>query len=116
MPHWEYKSNLFFVITFYIFFLILFSIFYTKFFKQGLKKQIELHWFFVVIFLMVTVIFCLVEFIIFAFTMVLTTGLFSTIVNYPDNIYMLALVYIIGYIVLDFIREKMKKKKITYLK
>lgn len=116
LPLAEYKCNLFLVIICWILFLTLFSIFYTKFFKRDLKKQIELHWIFVIIFLIVSVIFCLIEFIILVITQIYTTGIFSTIVNYPDSIFVLVSVYIMGYIVMDFIREKMNKKKIKKLK
>ena len=71
---------------------------------------------FVIIFLIVSVIFCLIEFIILVITQIYTTGIFSTIVNYPDSIFVLVSVYIMGYIVMDFIREKMNKKKIKKLK
>ena len=107
-----YKVNLFFVIFAWILFLIFFSIFYTKFFKKDLKKQLELHWIFVFIFGIVSVIFCFVEFIILVISLILNIGIFSTIVNFPDIIYVLVLAYIIGYIVIDIIREMKKKRSV----
>jgi len=107
-----YKVNLFFVIFAWILFLIFFSIFYTKFFKKDLKKQLELHWLFVFIFGIVSVIFCFVEVIILVISLILNIGIFSTIVNFPDIIYVLVLAYIIGYIVIDIIKEIKKKRSV----
>lgn len=107
-----YKANLFFVIFAWILFLIFFSIFYTKFLKKDFKKQLELHWFFVFIFGIVSVIFCFVEIIILVISLILNIGIFSTIVNFPDIIYVLVLAYIIGYIVIDIIREMKKKRSV----
>ena len=107
-----YKVNLFFVIFAWILFLIFFSIFYTKFFKKDLKKQLELHWLFVFIFGIVSVIFCFVEFIILVISLILNIGIFSTIVNFPDIIYVLVLAYIVGYIVIDIIKEIKKKRSV----
>lgn len=107
-----YKANLFFVIFAWILFLIFFSIFYTKFFKKDLKKQLELHWLFVFIFGIVSVIFCFVEFIIFVISLIFNIGIFSTIVDFPDIIYVLVLAYMIGYIVIDIIKEINKKRSV----
>ena len=107
-----YKANLFFVISAWILFLISFSIFYTKFFKKDLKKQLELHWIFVFIFGIVSVIFCFVEFIILVISLILNIGIFSTIVNFPDIIYVLVLAYIIGYIAIDILNEIKKKRSV----
>jgi len=107
-----YKVNLFFVIFACILFLIFFSIFYTKFFKKDLKKQLELHWLFVFIFGIVSVIFCFVEVIILVISLILNIGIFSTIVNFPDIIYVLVLAYIVGYIVIDIIKEIKKKRSV----
>ena len=105
----EYRTNLFFVVFFWIIFLVLFSIFYTKLFKKDLKKQIQVHWLFVLFFGIVSVIFCFVEVILWLISLILNIGIFSTIVNFPDIIYFLVLAYIIGYIVIDIIREIKKK-------
>ena len=107
-----YKVNPFFVIFAWILFLIFFSIFYTKFFKKDLKKQLELHWLFVFIFGIVSVVFCFVEYIILGISLILNIGIFSTIVNFPDIIYVLILAYIIGYIVIDIIKEIKKKRSV----
>ena len=77
-----------------------------------MKKQLELHWLFVFIFGIVSVVFCFVEFIILVISSILNIGIFSTIVNFPDIIYVLVLAYIIGYIVIDIIKE-IKKKRIV---
>lgn len=106
----EYKTNLFFVIFFWIIFLLAFSIFYTKFLKKDFKKQMKIHWSFILLFFIVSVIFILVEFAIWIITILMTTGLFSETTNYPDPILYIVLTYIIGYILIDIIREiKMKK-------
>lgn len=105
----EYRTNLFSVVFFWIVFLVLFSIFYTKFLKKDLKKQMELHWFFVLLFGIVSVIFCFVEVALLLISIILNIGIFSTIVNFPDVIYILVLAYIIGYIVIDIIREINRK-------
>ncbi|MDD4705845.1 MAG: hypothetical protein PHS24_01350 [Bacilli bacterium] len=107
----KYEVNIFFVIFSWILFLLLFSIFYTKFLKKDLKKQIELHWIFVIIFFIVSVIFCLVEFILLIITLIISTGFFSIIVNYPNGINVIVLAYIIGYIIIDFILEILKRKE-----
>ena len=111
-----YKSNLFFVILAWILFLIFFHFFYTKFFKKDLKKQLELHWLFVFIFGIVSVIFCFVEFIILVISSILNIGIFSRIVNAPDIIYVLVLAYIVGYIVIDILKEIKKKKNVINVK
>lgn len=107
-----YKANLFFVIFAWILFLISFSIFYTKFLKKDFKKQLEVHWLFVVIFGIVSVIFCFIEFMIWLISLILNIGIFSTIVNFPDIIYVLVLAYIIGYIVIDILKEINKKRSV----
>lgn len=106
----EYKANLFFVIFFWIIFLLAFSIFYTKFLKKDFKKQLKIHWSFILLFCIVIVIFVLVEFTIWIITGLIAIGLFSQITNYPYPIIYIVLTYIIGYILIDIIREiKMKK-------
>ena len=56
--------------------------------------------------------FCFVEFFILVISLILNIGIFSTIVNFPDIIYVLVLAYIIGYIVIDIIREMKKKRSV----
>ena len=107
-----YEANLCFVIVSWILFLISFSIFYTKFFKKDLKKQLEVHWLFVVIFAVVSVIFCFTEIMLLVISLILNIGIFSTIVNFPDIIYVFILAYIIGYIVIDILKEINKKIRI----
>ena len=112
----EYKANLFLVVFCWVLFLILFSIFYTKFLKKDFKKQLNLHWLFATLFSIIFVIFCCIEAIILLITNILATGIFSTISNYPNIIYVLAIIYIIGYIVIDLILAKsviVKNKQVT---
>ena len=113
----EYKANYWCVIFFWTVLMILFSIFYTKFFKVDLKKQMNTHWCFVILFFIMTIVFCFIELVILLITLLLATGLFSTTINYPDYIQMVALVYIIGYIIVDLIYEMRKriidKKKVN---
>ena len=108
----EYKANLFLVLFCWLLFLILFSIFYTKFLKRDFKKQIALHWIFAILFLIFCAIFCFIEVIILLITHLLNTGIFSAIVNYPNIIYILELIYIIGNIVIDIIKEIKKKRSV----
>lgn len=56
--------------------------------------------------------FCFVEFIILIISLILNIGIFSRIVNFPDIIYVLVLAYIIGYIVIDIIKEIKKKRSV----
>jgi len=103
-----YKVNLFFAISSWITFLIFFSIFYKKFIKKDLKKQLEIHWVFIVIFVIVSLIFCFIEFILLLIATIFNVGIFSTVVNFPESIYVIVVAYVIGYIVIDLIREKNK--------
>ena len=105
----EYKANYWCVIFFWVLLMILFSIFYTKFFKVDLKKQIHTHWCFVILFTIITIFFGFIEFGILIITLLRATGIFSTTINYPNYIQMIALVYIIGYIIIDLIYEMRKK-------
>lgn len=108
----EYKVNLFLIILCWILFLILFSVFYTKYLKKGFKKQLELHWLFVTLFLIISAIFCFVEVIILLIINLLNIGIFSAIVNYPNIIDKFVLIYIIGYIIIDIIKEIKKKRSV----
>ncbi len=84
-------------------------IFYTKFYKVDLKKQIHTHWCFVILFFIITIVFCFIEFAILIITALRATGLFSTTINYPNYIQIVTLVYIIGYIIVDLIYEMRKR-------
>ncbi len=105
----EYKVNLFFAIFFLILFLFLFTIFYTKFFKKDLKKQMKNHWSFILLFFLISVIFCLVEFAIIVITSFIATGMFGVATNYPNNVCIGVLLCIVGYIVIDSIKELIQK-------
>ena len=105
----EYKANYWCVIFFWVLLMILFSIFYKKFLKVDLKKQIHTHWCFVIMFFITTIFFCLIEFAILIITLLMVAG-FGIISNYPNFIPIVALVYIIGYIIVDLICEKRKSK------
>ena len=105
----EYRANYWCVVFFWMLLMILFSIFYTKFFKVDLKKQIHTHWCFVILFFIITIIFCFIEFAIWIITLFRATGMFSTTINYPNYIQRIALVYIVGYIVIDFLYEVIKR-------
>ena len=110
IPIREYKVNLFFVIFFRIIFLLAFSIFYSKFFKKDFKKQMKIHWSFILLFFLVSVAFALVELAMFIITFFISTNIFKSIANYPDFIDCMVLAYIIGYIIIDIIREIRMKK------
>ncbi len=112
MPLREYKVNLYFVIFSWIIFLLAFSIFYTKFLKKDFKKQVKIHWSFILLFFIVSVIFVLVELAIFIIMEFMATrDFYSSITNYPDFILYIVLAYIIGYILIDIIREIIIKKE-----
>ena len=106
----EYKANYWCVIIFWTVFMILLSIFYTKYYKVDLKKQIHTHWCFVILFFIITIVFCFIELAILIITLVLATDIFSKTINYPDYIQIVALVYIIGYIAVDLIYEIRKSR------
>lgn len=107
----EYKVNLFFVIFCLIMFIISFSIYYTMFFKKNLKKQLEIHWIFAVLFVIVGLIFCYVELILYLLATIFNIGIFSAVVNSPESIDVIVVVYVVGYIVVDLIREIINKKR-----
>ena len=70
-----------------------------------MQKQLEIHWLFVVIFVIVSLIFCFVEFILLLIATIFNVEIFSTVVNFPENIYVIVVGYVIGYIFIDTIRE-----------
>lgn len=106
----EYKVNLFISILFWLLFLISFSFFYTKFLKKDLYRQLKTHWIFVVIFIICSIFFCFIEFILLIFAQLFNIGIFSSIVNFPDWIYLIILFYLIIYIIIDLIFERTKNK------
>ena len=92
-------------------FLILFSILYTKFLKKDFKRLIGFHWSFRFIFGIISLIFCIVELTLLGIAELVNSDTWSrSASNFPNWIYVLGLVYIVGYIVFDFIREKRKIK------
>jgi len=107
----EYKINVFYVIFFWIIFLLLFSVFYTKKIKKIFIKQKRIHWSFVLLFLVMGVLFILVELAIYIISLLFRTGLFSSIVNYPSYMYIVVIIYIVGYILLDILKEHKNKFK-----
>lgn len=108
-PADAYKCNIFLVIFSWIIFLIAFSIFYSKSFKRRFKKALELHWSLCLLFGIIGVIFCLVEVVIYYFVLLISLGLSGFITNYPDFMYIVVAIYILGYVILDFILAKRKK-------
>lgn len=108
-PAYGYKCNIFLIIFSWIIFLIAFSIFYSKSFKRRFKKALELHWSLCLLFGIIGVIFCLVEVVIYYFVLLISLGLSGFITNYPDFMYIVVAIYILGYVILDFILAKRKK-------
>lgn len=115
LPMDEYKANLFFVILSWILFLIVFLLFYTKYFKKDFKKQVEINWVCVLLYVLMSVAFVFVEFLIFAITDLFSIGLFADITNYPDMMVYIVLICIIGYIIIDIIKEVKKRQNISIL-
>ncbi len=107
----EYKANLFFVIFSFSLFLVLYSIFTKKLLLKNLKKQLQLHWLFVVLFSMVFIIFCTLEFILLVITSLFSTGLFSITLLFPNALYWLVLIYLVGYPLIILLQEMLNKKR-----
>ena len=107
----EYKCNLFFMIFSWVLFLIAFSIFYTKFWKKTLRKQVEMHWLFVVLFIIVSFVFVVIEIILLVFISIVKIGIFSAISNFPEALPTVVIIYLITYVVLDFVIGKIKKRR-----
>ncbi|MBR5227920.1 MAG: hypothetical protein IKV94_04700 [Clostridia bacterium] len=105
----EYKCNLFFMIFSWALLLVAFSIFYTRFWKKRLKKQVETHWLFVILFALVSLFFAVVEIILLTLVSIVKTGIFSTISNFPRVLPTIVIIYLIVYVVFDFILETVKK-------
>lgn len=106
----EYKANLFFVIFSFTLFLVLYSIFNRKFLIKNFKKQLKVHWLFVVLFSIIYIIFCIVEFVLLVITSLFSTGLFTTTLYYPNALYWLVLIYIVGYPLISILQEILNKK------
>lgn len=106
----EYRCNMFFMIFSSVLFLIAFSIFYTKCWKKGLKKQVETHWIFVVLFIIASLIFAIIEIMLWGLVTLFKIG-FGTISNSPYVLRVLVTAYIVIYIVLEFIIGKVKKRR-----
>jgi len=105
----EYKINGFLAVLCWLVFFLVFVIYYAKFWKKDFKKQKEIHWGFAVCFVIVSIVFGFVEFVVIEATSMIVIGLFSKIINYPNAVALGILLAMVGYIVLDFIREKKGK-------